>query len=86
MVEDNGKSLTDQRLFELRRQVETLETDNIPAGLSGMMNIARRLQIYYQSMDCFSLSRSQLGGLCVTIRLYFKEKGENGNVSWNYCR
>lgn len=86
MVEDNGKSLTDQRLFELRRQVESLETDNIPAGLSGMMNIARRLQIYYQSMDCFSLSRSQLGGLCVTIRLYFKEKGGNGNVSWNYCR
>lgn len=71
-VEDNGQTLTDERLFDLQHQIETLAADNITAGLSGMMNIARRLQLYFQSPDCFSLSRSELGGLCVSIRLYFK--------------
>lgn len=85
-VEDNGQELTDERLSALCSQLESLWEDNLPAGLSGMMNIARRLQIYYQCRDCFSLSRSQLGGLCVTVRLCFRQKGENSNVSWNCGR
>ncbi len=72
MVEDNGQALTQERLAELQRRLDCLGADSIPAGLSGMLNIARRLQIYFQSRDCFSLSRSHLGGLCVTVRLYFK--------------
>lgn len=71
-VEDNGKTLPDEKLRELCRQVAALGEDNIATGLSGMMNIARRLQIYYQTGNCFSLSRSELGGLCVTIRLHFR--------------
>ena len=69
-VEDNGEELTDRRLAELVQLLRAVQAQNPPAESSGILNIARRLQIYYQSDDCFSLDRSPLGGLRITIRLW----------------
>lgn len=73
-VEDNGELMTDEVIEDLNERLENLKTDDTAAGLSGMLNIARRLQIYYHSDNCFAISRSSLGGLCVAVRLICENK------------
>lgn len=68
-VEDNGETLSDAQLDALSQKIQAVETQSSVEELSGILNIARRLQIYCQCANCFSLDRSPLGGMRVTIRL-----------------
>lgn len=68
-VEDNGEELSDDHLDALIQQIQVAEAQGSADELSGIMNIARRLRIFYQSADCIILDRSPLGGMRVTIQL-----------------
>ncbi len=68
-IEDNGDELTDAQLERLSQQIAAVESRKPSDEMSGMLNIARRLQIYYQSNDCFQLERSDFGGLGITLYL-----------------
>lgn len=62
-VEDNGEAGSDPEAMQ--RTIE--EAD--PQVVSGLGNIHRRLQIYFQGKSGLRISRSGLGGICVTILL-----------------
>lgn len=67
-VEDNGHSLTDERLAELTERLkqdrERPEDDSV-----ALMNIHRRLKILFGEQSGLSVSRSELGGLKTTVTI-----------------
>ncbi|WP_040949814.1 sensor histidine kinase [Gorillibacterium massiliense] len=65
-VEDNGGGLTDVKLAEAEDLIQDSKRD---IEVTGMVNIHRRLQLKFGETSGLSLSRSELGGLHVTIRL-----------------
>ena len=74
-VEDNGRTLTDERLEELAAR---LRQNNHQAGEDSvaLLNIHRRLQILFGAQSGLSVSRSELGGLKTTVTIH----GEMINV------
>lgn len=72
-VEDNG-GLTDDALADMARWIAE---GTSPAGSTALMNIARRLQLFGRGDAALEVSRSELGGLKVQIRIErFREKGD----------
>lgn len=65
-VEDNGDTLTDERLAELDSRIHA---DHGVQGTHALINIHHRLHLFYGPQYGLTLSRSSLGGLCVTMRL-----------------
>ena len=68
LIDDNGNSLTDQKLGTLIELTEKAKSgDN--KEMHGILNICRRLSIFTGYPGCFTLQRSNLGGLsvCLTI-------------------
>lgn len=65
-VEDDGKTLSDAQLAELNSRIHA---DGDPQGTHALGNIHLRLQLFYGATYGLLLSRSWLGGLCVTMRL-----------------
>lgn len=63
VVEDNGNSMADPEAMQ--RTIEEASPDVI----SGLGNIHRRLQIYYQGSGGLKISKSELGGIRVTLTL-----------------
>ncbi|WP_321004470.1 sensor histidine kinase [Eisenbergiella porci] len=81
-IEDNGEELSEQELAALKddfgRQPEEREIQEV----TGMVNINRRMKIFYGKGAGLYLSRSELGGLCAELRIPKGEIRENGeNVS-----
>lgn len=74
-VDDNGNSLDDAQLEDLRLRMNK-------AGENGALyNIHRRLRIYYGKSGGLTVERSQLGGLLVTMTLGPRpQEGEIGNA------
>ncbi|RAV17863.1 sensor histidine kinase [Paenibacillus contaminans] len=73
LVEDNGEDLSDDRIAEIqRRLVSARGTDMMET--TGLVNVHRRIQLTYGADYGLAVSRSQLGGLCVTIRLKLEEE------------
>lgn len=70
-VEDSGSGLDDEGLEKLKKQL----TDPEPAETTGLINIHRRLRLRFGEPCGLSLSRSELGGLKVTMTV---KRGENG--------
>lgn len=69
MVEDNGDALSDEVLEGLQRLLNNYsETDE----LTGILNIHRRIVLTYGAGSGLSLSRSELNGLRVTIRILLR--------------
>lgn len=67
-VEDNGESLTDERLEELAarlRQNSHQEGEDSVA----LLNIHRRLQILFGAQSGLTVSRSELGGMKTTVTI-----------------
>ncbi|MFC4596804.1 sensor histidine kinase [Cohnella hongkongensis] len=73
-VEDNGEEMNENLLAELRRSL--LSPDAV-AESTGMINIHRRIRIHCKNKGGLSLSRSELGGLQVTVAI---PKEENEHV------
>ncbi|MFD0589321.1 sensor histidine kinase [Paenibacillus sp. GCM10027627] len=66
-VEDNGRSITDEGIDGLRKKL--LYSTNRIEETTGMMNVHRRIQLRYGAEYGLSVSRSELGGLKVAIKL-----------------
>lgn len=68
-IEDNGEELSEQELAALKegfgRQAEEREIQEV----TGMVNINRRMKIFYGKGAGLYLSRSKLGGLCAELRI-----------------
>ncbi len=65
VVEDNGEDLTSEGLDELRNAVYAQEE------ITGLVNIHRRLRLYYGHDSGLEFSKSPLGGLRVSLRITF---------------
>lgn len=69
-LEDNG-DISDRQIAEIARSL----TD--AAETSGLVNVSRRLRHYADEYGRVEVTRSSLGGLCVTLRLNI---GKGGNA------
>lgn len=73
LVEDNGDNLTDENLIKMQESMKLMTERTIQTETTGFLNIYKRLLLYYKRDGVMSLSRSPLGGLQVSIHLFFKE-------------
>ena len=62
-VEDNGEEAEEK---DIQRMQESLE-EQAPDEVTGIVNIHRRLQIYFQGQAGLRIERSSLGGVSITI-------------------
>lgn len=68
-IEDNGESLSDEELSRLAEKLKSSRNASWDCEMSGILNIQRRLTIFSLASSSLKVSRSELGGLCVTITL-----------------
>lgn len=80
-IEENGEELTDEKLEELQKKLDMARAFPTDFEMSGILNIQRRLIIYSGAVDSLHVSRSALGGMCVTITLTCVEKIKSGGGS-----
>ncbi|RJE87448.1 HAMP domain-containing protein [Paenibacillus sp. 1011MAR3C5] len=66
-VEDNGRSITDEGIELLRKKL--LHSTNRIEETTGILNVHRRVQLRYGAEYGLTVSRSELGGLQVSIKL-----------------
>ncbi|MFE5321554.1 sensor histidine kinase [Paenibacillus sp. NPDC056579] len=67
IVDDNGEYLTDEKLEYIRSKLESeVQTEEI----TGIVNIHRRIRLYFGQQSGIRVHRSELGGLRVTIELF----------------
>ena len=69
IVEDNGDSLTQEALQSLQEHISQAVSGTLQGDTTGLLNIARRLKLYYSRDDLMQASRSDMGGLKLTIFL-----------------
>lgn len=62
-IEDNGEELTDERLRMMQESLEANDTEEI----TGIVNIHRRLQLYFMGNAGLYPKRSTLGGLDISV-------------------
>ena len=70
IVEDNGDRLTETEIQRLENRIQDL---NKSQELTGLINIHRRLVLTFAEGSGIYLSKSDLGGLKVKVRLVLKE-------------
>lgn len=75
-IEDNGEALPDARLAELSAKLSA--EGNFLEETTGVINVHRRIELMFGRGSGLSLTRSQLGGLCVEIRLQLDGNGKAG--------
>lgn len=68
VIEDNGSDISEDRLGELQRSVEQLGED---MEITGIINIHRRIRLVFGERSGLLFSKSNLGGLCVRMKLDF---------------
>lgn len=68
-IEENGEELTDEHLHLLDTKLESIRESSSNCEMSGILNIQRRLIVFSNCHDSLKVSRSHLGGLCVSITL-----------------
>ncbi|MGF9911526.1 histidine kinase [Paenibacillus ehimensis] len=66
-VEDNGRSITDEEIDLLQKKLRY--SSNRIEETTGLMNVHRRIQLRYGEAYGITVSRSELGGLQVIIKL-----------------
>lgn len=81
VVEDNGNSISDAGIEELKIRLASMDESH---EMTGMMNIHRRIVLTYGEGSGLFLSRSELNGLKVVIRIKWGE--ENRDVQNVDCR
>lgn len=75
IVEDNGHEATDELIYGLKKRLSRKETAN--QEISALINIHRRLQLYYGEQYGIEISRSSLNGLRTEILLPGIERGDH---------
>ena len=79
-IEDNGDELSEEELTEMQNTLEEQQKDMELQEVTGLFNINRRLKIFYGSGYGLYFSRSELGGLCVEVRICDREEESNGKT------
>ncbi len=79
-VEDNGESLSDAELAVLQERIAGERGDGAVQEVTGLVNINRRLELLYGEEYGLYLARSELGGLCVEIRIQNGGEGQDGKA------
>ena len=67
MVEDNGDHIGDAEIGRITAKLEQSGSDW--QETTGLVNVHRRVRLGFGEGSGIALSRSQLGGLCVTLRM-----------------
>lgn len=65
IVEDNGEEATDERISKMQKSLE----ENLGSEVTGLVNIHRRLQIYFEPEYGICVERSHIGGVAVTMQI-----------------
>lgn len=68
-IEENGEGISDDKLFELQSKLLISKGSSSEFEMSGILNIQRRLVVFSNNLSSLDVSRSDLGGLRVTITL-----------------
>lgn len=68
IVDDNGEYLSDEMLEHLRDKLEQSEVQT--EEITGIVNIHRRIRLYFGQQSGVRVHRSELGGLRVSIELF----------------
>lgn len=69
IVDDNGEELTDESLRSLEEKLNTAKNTSTDYEMTGLLNIQRRLAIFSDYTYSLTISRSDMGGLRVSIWL-----------------
>ena len=64
-VEDNGEETTDDVIASMQAALN----DPNPKEVTGLINIHRRLKVYFKGEGGLSVGRSELGGAAITIQI-----------------
>lgn len=70
IIEDNGNEISDDQIMILNKGMEQ-KLDDYMSETSGMQNVYKRIQLYFNNKSSFILSRSVIGGLKISITLPF---------------
>ena len=68
-IEDNGENLSDESLESMQKNFEQSHMLIDSAETTGLLNIYKRIQTFYKNGSVLMVSRSNLGGMKVTIQL-----------------
>lgn len=71
-IEDNGNTLTEETLNDLRRN---LSEQDIGTERSGLMNVHMRLRLYFGNHFGLQFDRSDMGGLLVRMEIPARKEG-----------
>ncbi len=65
-IDDNGEEFSEEKLSEISSWIKDIKTIHETTGL---INIHRRLQMYFGDEYGLEIMRSELGGMCVALRI-----------------
>lgn len=68
-IEDNGEDLSDALLAQLQNNLKAAAASQSSQEMTGILNIQRRLMIYFDGAGGLYASRSSLGGLCIQLTI-----------------
>ena len=68
-VDDNGQSLTEERIAELQEMLRSPDGSD-PMKSVALLNIQRRLKLFYHNDSRLDVSRSELGGLRCCLHIH----------------
>ncbi|MCL6457558.1 MAG: histidine kinase, partial [Gorillibacterium sp.] len=71
IVEDNGEQLDDDRLLFLEQE---LQRSHLALEMTGILNVCRRLRLYYGEAYGLQASRSALGGLQIQFMIPLRKE------------
>jgi two-component system sensor histidine kinase YesM len=72
-IEDSGENLTEDALSTLRKLIED---EDYSGEITGMVNVNRRMKLFYKEKYRMDLQRSILGGLKVLIEINLEQDEE----------
>ncbi len=75
IFEDNGSEMTDEKIAELHDLLHANADEAIET--TGILNVHRRLQLKYGSSYGLSVSRAQIGGLRIEMRIGLEQDSES---------
>lgn len=81
VVEDNGEEADAEDIQQMQASLDKQELDEI----TGLVNIHRRLQTYFQGRGGLIIDRSSLGGVAITINIQVPLEGAEDESKFTYC-
>jgi two-component system, sensor histidine kinase YesM len=70
MISDNGKGMSENQLMELNRMLK-IDFEETSYNRVGLINIAKRLKLYYGSDTDIELQQNENGGITIVIQIPF---------------